>query len=225
MTGSQKRRAHPEDDARTHPGTRVRNRRQTQADAPFKHEPPPIWHEGPKRGSAEEAELFYNVTVFGHELHLRLHPNTHLVAPRATMEWWEESGSKSSQPIQDTHCFYTGEVSNVEDTSVAISNCDGLVGVTWTPLWLHHQWILPSSFPINDFLNSCSPSTVLIAPSAHFYQSFLISLSGSLSPFPLNYSVAPSNYSCRSFLITSSHVPLVSFSCCEQRTNKVRLNK
>ncbi|TNM84399.1 hypothetical protein fugu_008577 [Takifugu bimaculatus] len=129
VTGSQKRHAHPEEDVKTHPGTRVRNRRQTQADAPFKHEPPPIWQEESKRGSAEEEELFYNVTVFGHELHLRLHPNTHLVAPRATMEWWEESGRKSSQPIQDTHCFYTGEVSNVEDTSVAISNCDGLAGM------------------------------------------------------------------------------------------------
>lgn len=202
-----------------HPGTRVRNRRQTQADPPFKHEPPPIWQEGPKRGSAEEAELFYNVTVFGHELHLRLHPNTHLVAPRATMEWWEESGRKSSQPIQDTHCFYTGEVSNVEDTSVAISNCDGLVGVTWTPLGSHiDQCIIPSTFPIIDFLNSCLLSAVLIAHSAHFCQSFLITLSGSLSPFPLNYSVAPLISCCCSFLITCSRVPLVSFSCCEQRT-------
>lgn len=131
VTGSLKRHK----DARTHPGTPVRNRRQTPADAPSKHSPPtdtpPIGQGGPGRAApAEEAELFYNVTVFGHELHLRLHPNTHLVAPRATMEWWEESGRKSSQPIEDTHCFYTGEVSNVEDTSVAISNCDGLVGVT-----------------------------------------------------------------------------------------------
>lgn len=219
MTGSQQRHANPKDDARTHPGTRVRNRRQTQEDPPFKREPPPIWPEGPKRGSAEEAELFYNVTVFGHQLHLRLHPNTHLVAPRATMEWWEESGRKSSQPIQDTHCFYTGEVSNVEDTSVAISNCDGLVGVTWTPLWLHlHQWILPSSFPIIDFwIPAHLPqSSLLLLPIFISLSSSLFS--GSLSPFPLNYSVAPSISCCRAFLITSSRVPLVSFSCCEQRT-------
>uniref|UniRef100_A0A3Q3MS32 ADAM metallopeptidase with thrombospondin type 1 motif, 2a n=1 Tax=Labrus bergylta TaxID=56723 RepID=A0A3Q3MS32_9LABR len=74
-------------------------------------------------------ELFYNVTVFGQELHLRLHLNTRLVAPAATMEWWEESGQKRSEPIRDTGCFYTGEVSNMEDTSVAISNCDGLLAV------------------------------------------------------------------------------------------------
>lgn len=77
-----------------------------------------------------EVELYYNVTLFGHELHLRLQPNSRLVAPAATMEWWEESGQKHSQPIRDTDCFYTGQVSNMEDTSVAISNCDGLVGVT-----------------------------------------------------------------------------------------------
>lgn len=79
---------------------------------------------------AAEADLFYNVTLFGQELHLQLHPNSRLVVPAATMEWWEESGYKHSQPIGDTNCFYIGEVVNMEDTSVAISNCDGLVGVT-----------------------------------------------------------------------------------------------
>lgn len=77
----------------------------------------------------EEAELFYNVTAFGKELHLHLHPNSRLVAPTATMEW-EESGQHHSQPIEDTSCFYTGTVSNMEGTSVAISNCDGLVCIT-----------------------------------------------------------------------------------------------
>lgn len=80
---------------------------------------------------SEETELFYNVTAFGQELHLRLRPNSHLVAPTATMEW-EEGGHMHSQPIGNTSCFYTGQVSNMEDTSVAISNCDGLVGVTWS---------------------------------------------------------------------------------------------
>lgn len=91
---------------------------------PFSH-----GQEGGGAGSREEAELFYNVSVFGRELQLRLRPNAHLVAPTASMEWWEESGHRSSQPIEDTRCFYTGRVSNLEDTSVAISNCDGLVGV------------------------------------------------------------------------------------------------
>lgn len=114
----------------------IRSKRQTQTD--ILDQTPPIDVSTPsqnghsERGQGyrdEEAELFYNVTVFGQELHLQLRPNSRLVAPSATMEWWEESGQKYSQPIQATDCFYTGEVLNMEDTSVAISNCDGLVGV------------------------------------------------------------------------------------------------
>lgn len=75
-----------------------------------------------------EAGLYYNISLFGHDLHLQLRPNSRLVAPTATVEWWEESGDRHSQPIGDTDCFYTGQVSNMEDTSVAISNCDGMVG-------------------------------------------------------------------------------------------------
>ncbi|XP_040907946.1 A disintegrin and metalloproteinase with thrombospondin motifs 2-like [Toxotes jaculatrix] len=79
----------------------------------------------------EEVELYYNVTVFGQELQLQLRPNSRLIAPTATMEW-EEAGHLHSQPIGDTGCFYTGKVSNMEDTSVAISNCDGLAGMIRT---------------------------------------------------------------------------------------------
>lgn len=130
----------------------IRARRQTPEDAPAD---PPLHQPGRGRpGSPEEAELFYNVTVFGHELHLRLQPNSRLVAPSATMEWWEESGRKNSQPIEHTRCFYTGEVSNVEDTSVAISNCDGLVG--------HH--ILPPPPPHRSF--SLFPRSLVIIAGA-----------------------------------------------------------
>lgn len=100
---------------------------------------PPDRIKGSWRGRGyreKEIELFYNVTVFGRELHLRLWPNWHLVAPAATIEWWEESGQKHSQQIGDAGCFYTGEVSNMEDTSVAISNCDGLVGSPWSEIHL-----------------------------------------------------------------------------------------
>uniref|UniRef100_A0A8P4K226 A disintegrin and metalloproteinase with thrombospondin motifs 2 n=1 Tax=Dicentrarchus labrax TaxID=13489 RepID=A0A8P4K226_DICLA len=90
------------------------------------HQPRIKTHSAPTDSSHQ---LFYNVTVFGQELHLRLRPNSRLVAPTATMEWWEESGHKHSQPIGDTGCLYTGEVSNMEDTAVAISNCDGLAGM------------------------------------------------------------------------------------------------
>ncbi|XP_076026622.1 A disintegrin and metalloproteinase with thrombospondin motifs 2-like isoform X2 [Genypterus blacodes] len=111
------------------------------SDLPDHKDPPtkPANHKGGgRRGRShwgkrqKEAELFYNVTVFGQEMQLRLRPNSRLIAPGATMEWWEESGQRHSQPIGGTGCFYTGEVSNMEDTSVAISNCDGLAGLIRT---------------------------------------------------------------------------------------------
>ncbi|XP_019747547.1 A disintegrin and metalloproteinase with thrombospondin motifs 2-like [Hippocampus comes] len=79
-----------------------------------------------------ESEVFYNVTVFGRELHLRLRPNRRLVAPRATVDWWEESGLRRSEPIGDAGCFYAGGVSDMEDAAVALSNCDGLAGMIRT---------------------------------------------------------------------------------------------
>ncbi|XP_057677390.1 A disintegrin and metalloproteinase with thrombospondin motifs 2-like [Corythoichthys intestinalis] len=82
--------------------------------------------------SDSDSELFYNVTVFGRDLHLRLRANRRLVAPRATMEWWEESGRKRSEPIGNAGCFYTGIVSNMVDTAVALCNCDGLAGMIRT---------------------------------------------------------------------------------------------
>uniref|UniRef100_A0A3Q2PMY7 Peptidase M12B propeptide domain-containing protein n=1 Tax=Fundulus heteroclitus TaxID=8078 RepID=A0A3Q2PMY7_FUNHE len=77
----------------------------------------------------DEAEVFYNVTVFGQELHLRLRPNSRLIAPTASVQW-EESEHLRSEPIREDTCFYTGTVSDMDNTSVAISNCDGLVGDT-----------------------------------------------------------------------------------------------
>ncbi|XP_077596400.1 A disintegrin and metalloproteinase with thrombospondin motifs 2-like [Stigmatopora nigra] len=90
------------------------------------------WDEKSWRDAAKwdtESEIFYNVTLFGRELHLRLRANRRLVAPHATMEWWEESGRKRLEPIGDAACFYTGGVSNMVDAAVALSNCDGLAGM------------------------------------------------------------------------------------------------
>ncbi|KAM4727217.1 A disintegrin and metalloproteinase with thrombospondin motifs 2-like [Anableps anableps] len=97
---------------------------------------PPTWtstfrHSWRGRSPKEEAELFYNVTVFGQDLHLRLRPNSRLIPPMATLEW-EESGYLHSEPIREDGCFYTGTVSYLDDTSVAISNCDGLAGMIRT---------------------------------------------------------------------------------------------
>lgn len=80
-------------------------------------------------GGSEDPEgrLFYNVTVFGRDLHLRLQPNVRLVAPGATVEWQGESGATRVEPLLGT-CLYTGDVAGLTETSsVALSNCDGLV--------------------------------------------------------------------------------------------------
>lgn len=70
--------------------------------------------------------LFFNVTVFGRELHLRLKANQRLVAPGAFAEWHEDFEEKEKERIKND-CLFTGDVSDMPEASVAISNCDGLV--------------------------------------------------------------------------------------------------
>lgn len=71
--------------------------------------------------------LFYNITVFGRDLHLRLRPNARLVAPGATVEWQGETGDTRVEPLLGT-CLYVGDVADLpKASSVALSNCDGLV--------------------------------------------------------------------------------------------------
>lgn len=85
-------------------------------------------------GDSEEdagGRLFYNVTVFGRDLHLRLRPNVRLVAPGATVEWQGDSGATRVEPLLGT-CLYIGDVADLPvASSVALSNCDGLVSARW----------------------------------------------------------------------------------------------
>lgn len=74
-----------------------------------------------------EEKLYYNVTIFGREFHLRLRHNARLVAPGAKVEWRDDSDStRRSEPLHD-HCLYVGDVAGAPGATVAISNCDGLV--------------------------------------------------------------------------------------------------
>uniref|UniRef100_A0A672RKR2 A disintegrin and metalloproteinase with thrombospondin motifs 2-like n=1 Tax=Sinocyclocheilus grahami TaxID=75366 RepID=A0A672RKR2_SINGR len=81
------------------------------------------------RGGTPE-RLYYNVTVFGREFHLRLHRNTRLVAPGAKMEWQESDGTHSE--LLKSDCMYVGDITDIQGASVAISNCDGLAGMIRT---------------------------------------------------------------------------------------------
>ncbi|XP_075999771.1 A disintegrin and metalloproteinase with thrombospondin motifs 14 [Genypterus blacodes] len=81
-------------------------------------------------GSAQQ-HLFFNVTVFGKELHLRLRANRRLVAPGAFVEWQEDFEEKTKERIHGD-CVFTGDVTDMPEASVAISNCDGLAGLIRT---------------------------------------------------------------------------------------------
>ncbi|XP_031426478.1 A disintegrin and metalloproteinase with thrombospondin motifs 3 isoform X2 [Clupea harengus] len=104
--------------------------------------------------SLEQSEkLFFNITAFGKEFHLRLHPNRWLVAPGAMVEWHDEveafvedngnsteSGNRSSirtdrilnRELLKTDCTFVGDITDVPGASVAINNCDGLAGMIRT---------------------------------------------------------------------------------------------
>lgn len=86
--------------------------------------------------------LFFNITVFGKEFHLRLHPNQRLVAPGAMVEWHDEIEIAGNVTDNRTHferilkrellktdCIFIGDITDVPGASVAINNCDGLVSV------------------------------------------------------------------------------------------------
>ncbi|KAL8212043.1 UNVERIFIED_CONTAM: hypothetical protein K2H54_035618 [Gekko kuhli] len=75
-------------------------------------------------GVANE-QIFYNVTVFGREFHFRLRPNSRLVAPGATVEWQVDSNITYIEPLHG-NCLYIGDITDLPNASVAISNCDGL---------------------------------------------------------------------------------------------------
>ncbi|XP_067413109.1 A disintegrin and metalloproteinase with thrombospondin motifs 3 isoform X1 [Emydura macquarii macquarii] len=101
--------------------------------------------------SQSPKQLYFNITAFGREFHLRLRPNTHLVAPEAVVEWYEDSvetgngtdaGNKNRtgsaterlwkrEPLW-TNCAYVGDITDIPEASVAISNCDGLAGMIRT---------------------------------------------------------------------------------------------
>ncbi|XP_072719087.1 A disintegrin and metalloproteinase with thrombospondin motifs 3 isoform X3 [Ciconia boyciana] len=99
--------------------------------------------------SQSPKQLYFNVTAFGREFHLRLKPNTRLVAPEAVVEWYEDSvetGTDAGNTSQTrtaaerlwkreplwTNCAYVGDITDIPGASAAISNCDGLAGMIRT---------------------------------------------------------------------------------------------
>lgn len=87
----------------------------------------PNAEEEDQASAAHQEKLYYNVTVFGREFHLRLRHNTRLVAPGAKMEWHDDSDSIRHTEALHHDCMYVGDITDTPGTTVAISNCDGLV--------------------------------------------------------------------------------------------------
>uniref|UniRef100_A0A803SP42 ADAM metallopeptidase with thrombospondin type 1 motif 14 n=1 Tax=Anolis carolinensis TaxID=28377 RepID=A0A803SP42_ANOCA len=83
------------------------------------------------QGMSRNHLYYFNVTVFGKELHLRLKPNRRLVSPGALAEWQEDFQKIFQEPLQK-ECVFTGGVSGMPGAKVAISNCDGLAGLIRT---------------------------------------------------------------------------------------------
>uniref|UniRef100_UPI0037E8B81C A disintegrin and metalloproteinase with thrombospondin motifs 3 n=1 Tax=Semicossyphus pulcher TaxID=241346 RepID=UPI0037E8B81C len=106
-----------------------------------------------------EQKLFFNISAFGKEFHLRLRPNNRLVAPGAMVEWHDEvqgfgnvsnsteddfsSGANQTESttgaerilrreLLKTDCTFIGDITDVPGAAVAINNCDGLAGMIRT---------------------------------------------------------------------------------------------
>ncbi|XP_072289977.1 A disintegrin and metalloproteinase with thrombospondin motifs 3 [Eucyclogobius newberryi] len=95
--------------------------------------------------SKSEQDIFFNITAFGKEFHLRLRPNHRLVAPGAVVEWHDEDLGNVSTDFESnatqtelqrellkTDCTFVGDITDVPGASVAINNCDGLAGMIRT---------------------------------------------------------------------------------------------
>uniref|UniRef100_A0A8C5IUX6 ADAM metallopeptidase with thrombospondin type 1 motif 3 n=1 Tax=Junco hyemalis TaxID=40217 RepID=A0A8C5IUX6_JUNHY len=89
---------------------------------------------GPRR-------LYFNVSAFGRDFHLRLRPNSRLLAPRAVVEWYRDSAGHAANATAErlwkreplwTDCAYVGDITDMPGAAVAISNCDGLAGMIRT---------------------------------------------------------------------------------------------
>ena len=68
----------------------------------------------------------FRVDAFGVEIRLNVTRNRFIVTPKMKVELHKEDGTKKVYR-PNTLCFYSGGVDNSPRSSVAISNCDGLV--------------------------------------------------------------------------------------------------
>lgn len=98
----------------------------------------------------DSSPVFYRLSAFGREFQLNVSRNDRLLAPSYAVEYWGAAAAaegvrrRRSRRHFSRDCVYTGHIIHEELTSrVALSNCDGLLGVFVTeheeffvePLW------------------------------------------------------------------------------------------
>uniref|UniRef100_UPI00358ECF55 A disintegrin and metalloproteinase with thrombospondin motifs 3-like isoform X2 n=1 Tax=Myxine glutinosa TaxID=7769 RepID=UPI00358ECF55 len=85
------------------------------------------------RGERADERRFFNVTVSGRQLHLHLEPvGERLLAPGASAEWRCDGGASRRRVIRQD-CVFRGSVTEIPNTVVALTNCDGLAGLIHLP--------------------------------------------------------------------------------------------
>ena len=74
--------------------------------------------------------IFYKLSAYGIDFHLNLTRNNRLVSPSFLVQYWNKDGV-ARQHNDVEHCHYEGHIVNREGrSSVALSNCRGLVSET-----------------------------------------------------------------------------------------------
>lgn len=92
-----------------------------------------------------DREIHYLVPLRGKDYHLQLSPNHLLISPGMVIENHRKAISERSiSHANSTQCHYTGFVRGDKDSKVAISTCNGLVGILTTT-------IRKATFPIIYF--------------------------------------------------------------------------
>ena len=77
-------------------------------------------------GEVDNEEVHYKVSAFGNDLHLHLKRNKRLLAPGFKVEVIGKRGRVIKRHTME-NCHYTGRLKGRTRTTVAISNCLGLV--------------------------------------------------------------------------------------------------
>ncbi|KAG8437621.1 hypothetical protein GDO86_008365, partial [Hymenochirus boettgeri] len=92
-----------------------------------------ILHSSRKRRSVQSSKpsLHYRFSAFGQELHLELLPSL-LLSTEFVVQVLDKNGSMRDMEQEVEHCFYQGFIRDFENSSVAISTCQGMSGILRT---------------------------------------------------------------------------------------------